>query len=164
MASLQYYADNFGSGPKMGHLSWEAAHRDGYSNQAIINWINQDTANRKSPNAYNDMQKLQNRINQNTLNGDINVSYMNILAREADGPGLQNKKKSWERDYMMSNQGGSDSSKANFAYGELGQGLRSSPEARNTQELARRAYVLYLGRPHETSADLNQSVADIIWS
>ena len=161
MASLQYYADNFGAGPKMGHLSWEAAHRDGYSNQAIINWINQDPANRKSTNAYNDMQKLQNRINQNTLNGDINVSYMNILAREADGPGLQNKKKNWERDYMMSNQGGSDSSKANFAYGELGKSLRNSPEASNTKELAKRAYVLFLGRPHETAADLNQSVRDI---
>jgi len=158
MADLTPYLAAGGSNPdKFGHLSYEAASRDGYSNRQILDWVNRNSQYRTNV-LYNEMNNLARK---NTLDGDINVSYMNILAREADGPGLQSKKRKWERDYIMYNQGGSDSSKANFAYQQLGQGLRSSPEARNTKELAKRAYVLFLGRPHETAADLNQSVRDI---
>lgn len=158
MADLTRYLAAGGSNPeKFGHLSYEAASRDGYSNRQILDWVNRNQQY-KTNVLYNEMNNLARK---NTLDGDINVSYMNILAREADAPGLQQKKRDWERNYIMFNQGGSDSSKSQFAYKELGAGLRSSPEASNKQELAKRAYVLFLGRPHETAADLRQSVTDI---
>lgn len=160
MAGIGYYAENYGAGPKMGHLSWQAAHNAGYSNEQIINWVNANP-DKKSPTAYSDMLALRNWKGRGTLDGDINVSYMNILAREADGPGLQNKKFNMENDFMMYSPGGSASAKEAHAYTKLNQGLRSSGEAQNTRELARRAYILFLGRPHTSSADLNQSVESI---
>ena len=157
MADLAYYANNYGGKGKFGHKSYEAASRDGYSNQQILNWVNRNSSYR-TPVLYNEMQNLSRK---NTLDGDINVAYMNILAREADGPGLQDKKRRWERNYIMHEQGGSDYSKTQFAYQKLGNSLRTSGEAQNRSELARRAYILYTGRPHETLADLSQTVTEI---
>jgi hypothetical protein len=158
MAGIGYYAANYGAGPKMGHLSWQAAHNAGYSNEQIINWVNANP-DKKSPSAYDDMLALRSWKGRGTLDGDINVSYMNILARQADPGGLQNKKFNMENDFMM--YSGSASAKEAHAYTQLSQGLRSSGEAQNTKELARRAYILFLGRPHDDSSDLNQSVTSI---
>ena len=158
MAGIGYYAANYGAGPKMGHLSWQAAHNAGYSNGQIINWVNANP-DKKSPSAYADMIALRSWKGRGTLDGDINVSYMNILARQADPGGLQNKKFNMENDFMM--HSGSASAKEAHAYTQLNQGLRSSGEAQNTRELARRAYILFLGRPHDNSSDLNQSVTSI---
>ena len=158
MAGIGYYAANYGAGPKMGHLSWQAAHNAGYSNGQIINWVNANP-DKKSPSAYADMIALRSWKGRGTLDGDINVSYMNILARQADPGGLQNKKFNMENDFMM--HSGSASAKEAHAYTRLSQGLRSSGEAQNTRELARRAYILFLGRPHDNSSDLNQSVTSI---
>ena len=161
MADLRYYADNFGGPGKFGHKSYEAASRDGYSNRQILDWVNNNSQYR-TPTLYNEMNNLARK---NTLDGDINVSYMNILAREADGPGLENKKRNWERDYIMYNQGGSDSSKSQFAYQQLGQGLKNDvPQEGGSREMARRAYKLFTGRdydPSNRSDSLDQTVTGI---
>ncbi len=160
MATLQEHADAWGSKGKFGHKSYEAASRDGYSNQQILNWVNRNSSYR-TPDLYNEMQNLSRK---NTLDGDINVAYMNILAREADGPGLQDKKRRWERNYIMRSPGGGDFDKTQFAYQKLGNSLRTSPEAQNKNELARRAYKLFTGRdydPDNPNDSLNQTVAQI---
>jgi hypothetical protein len=162
MADLTRYLAAGGSNPnKFGHKSYEAASRDGYSNRQILDWVNRNSQY-KTDVLYNEMNNLARK---NTLDGDINVSYMNILAREADGPGLQQKKRDWERNYIMYNQGGSDSSKAQFAYGELGKGLRSAvPSEGGRKEMARRAYKLFTGRDYDPDNDtdsLEQTVTGI---
>ncbi len=150
--NLAWHAKNNGAGPKMGHLSWLSAYNDGYSTADVINWVNGDPGNRKSPDLYNQAKQLQSILNQNTLQGTTDLMYLQTLGRPSDSGGRTNKMENFEKSFMEQgrvNNSLSVSTKKSRAYNQMREGLVKSPEGRNTQQVAKNAYQTFLGRAWE---------------
>ncbi len=161
MATLQEHADAWGGAGKMGHKSWYNARIDGYSNAAILNWVNGDLAKRKSPDAYRDMQALAS--SRSNFSQIINAGYLKILARPVESSSAVRDKEELMDIAFMGGSEGKNSKGISAAYSALDNTLRTSgeltdPSKRRAQ--AQRAYRLFTGRS-ATGSELNQSIASI---
>lgn len=164
--SLDWHAQNTGAGSKMGHASWQSAYNDGYSNNAIINWIDRDPSNRKSNDLYNQAKELQ-RI-AGSVPGTVDLLYLQTLGRPSDPGGQNNYIRNFEKQFIEEgrmNNTWSSAKKKNNVYDQMRSDLSNSGEGSNKQQVAKNAYQTFLGRawtPADGQAALNQTANAIM--
>jgi hypothetical protein len=86
-----------------------------------------------------------------SIQGGIRVIYANNLGRPADAGGLAHYENTYWQQYNQKQ--GTSKQKEDHAWSFIASAIRNSPEGRNTQQVAKNAYELFLGRPWDQEKD-----------
>ena len=97
-----------------------------------------------------------------SIQGGIRVIYANNLGRPPDAGGLAHYEKTYWQQYNQKK--GNSTEKQNHAWSFIASAIKNSSEGKNTQQVAKNAYQLFLGRPWEPKdgyGALNQTPKNI---